>query len=310
MRRERTGESELKPLAPGAAAGDPVAAFAALVDAGEELPAVQHWLGIALEMVMLALFAAARPLGEPLGMLLGHYWTWHSVSDLGALFLPPKRRKYWLPFRFLGAFQALNLTAGLWFTSQDKSFARFPGRPDLEAASDLTWTQLRLAVSLVSLLQSGALLAQYGPNSWQDLINVINYCRANLGRITEHTALSFITVATLGMGCMITFAGEFAFRNHSDNGNWKVDTGLTSFQSGNGVTVLVKMWLFHHLIADLGQQALYSFLVMTLFCAQVPFMWRMYLEAPIPLAHLSGECMFVADFVVLVYRTVLDKKRA
>jgi hypothetical protein len=84
-----------------------------------------------------------------------------------------------------------------------------------------------------------------------------------------------------------------AFRNHSDNGNWKVDTALTSFQSGNGVTVLVKMWLFHHLIADLGQQAFYSFLVMTLFCA-----------------HLSGECMFVADFVVLVYRTVLDKKRA
>lgn len=214
-------------------------------------------------------------------MLLAHYFSWHMITDIVAYFIPGRRRHWFNLFRFIGSIQLINAVIWMWWAGVD--------------GDNRNYHILRLASAALVMLHSAMLMMWFGPHSMQQLHGFLDYGV----EMFRHGAFPFgkFHIMPLPMGLATIFCGELMYRLHFNFGIDALDAQLTSFQAGNGVTVLIKLWVLNILVGDTRKRVFTSFVVFALFWAQWPFMYKMFALAPIPYAHVMAEMVFFMDWV-------------
>eukprot|EP00930_Biecheleria_cincta_P054208 TRINITY_DN4017_c0_g1_i1.p1 TRINITY_DN4017_c0_g1~~TRINITY_DN4017_c0_g1_i1.p1 ORF type:complete len:305 (+),score=40.26 TRINITY_DN4017_c0_g1_i1:61-915(+) len=239
-----------------------------------------------LDMFMYVAFCAPgfRDFSKPVTMLIAHYFTWHLITDIVAYFIPQTRRCWYYPFRAIGAFQMVQVTVWFWWAGVDGTQKE---------------SIIRLVSAALVMIHSVVMVVIFGPKRLTQLHAFIDYAYVMFWKAPWLPGKFHIM--PLPMGLATIFSGEMMYRLHYNYNISGLDAQLSSFQAGNGVTVLIKLWAFQILVKDWGKRCITGFLVFALFAAQWPLMPEAFTKAPIPVFHVAAEITFLTDFICSLY---------
>lgn len=232
-----------------------------------------------------------RDYHDPGQMLVAHYISFVAITDLGVLFLPKDKRRWFNLFRFTSGVSFVVLVVALALKGLD--------------GEALALTILRIALCLLRMVHAAWCIKKCGP-WWNDLraFPGLLFGYFQNGNRSERLGCVYLLV-----GLSLLYFPHLAYWTHYNAGVEGLNDVLTGLQGQAGLNFCIKLLVFEVLIAAAAPKFFMRAVVATLFVAQWPLMLGMFYLAPIPIAHAAVEIYEIA-LVIVGFQVWRETRRA
>ncbi len=237
------------------------------------------YIAVLLDAVMYAALFA-RDYTTPGQWLIAHYISFVAITDMGAFFLPRKKR-YW--------FNLFRLSSGLSLSILVLALAAKGLDGELLALTVFRAlaTLLRTAHAAYELRNCGPSIAELKAFPSQ----ATSYFRQ--GTLSERWGCGYLVI-----GFALLYFPQLAYWTHYNAGVNELDDILTGLQAQAGLNFCIKLFVFEVLLTSSAARLYMRSVVAGLFLIQWPFMLDMFVKAPLPVFHIAVE-LFEVWLVVL-----------
>jgi len=287
-----------------------------------------HWIfTIILDWMMYYAFMGTRDYNIGFNGMVTHFYSWNLITDFIGYTLPPMRRHWFTPFRFLTAFSLLQSSIWLWYAGVDElavldassmTASSFAANNSLSIIASQTESSFivslldtptnsnwRIAMSFFVMLHAAIYWYMFGPYSSEEVISLLKFNRAAFN--LSNSFIARFSTAPVFFAILTLFGAELMYRNVYNYGMTVADATITSFEATSAITVLFKYYIYQNLVGDLTKRIFVTAIIFICFISQW-YQNDMFEDATIPSIHILGDLYFLIElFFYVVMRFKQDE---